>query len=533
LNATIPEYLVVHSPGDLREASALADLKLMAQRVKDLPDIAGIRGAPPPTAKTSDQAPAVGSAANGPSNGSAFAGNNDSDSGGGVDAFPNVAAMLYPLTNTDNASPEEGEQGKTAGEVDDAAMFVSTVRALGFALSLDVAEIANTLNAAPVTVLDVGATTASDGGALQKISGFADKLQSLPDADTIAAASRSVRQILNDAADDLRSMGIGDPSDPKDRQPTPQHDPRTYSEAIHQMIDGVKALIHQTTHIAGGLTSALTSFISPDGHTARYLVQTKLNPFGTDGMNQIHRIVDAARGAHPSATLSKASISVAGVTAMLRDTRAYYNQDIRLIIAMTILIVFLILVAILRAIVAPLYLIASVVLSYLSALGLGVIVFQFFLHQELTWSVPGLTFIVLVAMGADYNLLLISRLRDESPHGIREGVIHTVASTGGVITAAGVIFAASMFGLLFASISSMVQSGFIIGTGLLLDTFLVRTITVPSIAVLVGKANWWPSRLPPPAPDPGTGQVPVADAGPYPEAPDHTVNGSGVVALRS
>ena len=101
-------------------------------------------------------------------------------------------------------------------------------------------------------------------------------------------------------------------------------------------------------------------------------------------------------------------------------------------------------------------------------------------------------------MGADYNLLLISRLREESPYGIRSGVIRTVRSTGGVITAAGVIFAASMFGMLFASISTLVQAGFIIGTGLLLDTFLVRTITVPAIAVLIGKANWWPSQPLPP-----------------------------------
>ena len=531
LNATIPEYLVVQSPRDLREPAALADLKQMAQRVKQLPDIATIRGAPPPTGKSTDQTSAVGSAANGPSNGSAFAAGTDAESGGGgADAFANVAGMLYPLANMDSGSPDDGEQGKPAGEVDDAAMFVSTVRALGFALSLDVAEIANTLNAAPVTVLDVGATTASDGGALQKIAGFAEKLQSLPDANTIESASQSVRQILDNAANDLRAMGIGDPGDVKDRQPVPQHDPHTFAEAIRQLIDGVKALIHQTTHIAGGLTYALTSFISPDGHTARYLVQTKLNPFGTDGMNQIHKIVDAARGAQPDATLTNASISVYGVTAMLRDTRAYYNQDIRLIIGMTILIVFLILVALLRAIVAPLYLIASVVISYLSALGVGVIVFQFIFHQGLTWSVPGLTFIVLVAMGADYNLLLISRLRDESPYGIRSGVIRTVGSTGGVITAAGVIFAASMFGLLFASISTLVQSGFIIGTGLLLDTFLVRTITVPAIAVLVGQANWWPSRLPPHSPHRRTERLaksPEPESGSTSEAPDDTVHYPG------
>jgi len=121
-------------------------------------------------------------------------------------------------------------------------------------------------------------------------------------------------------------------------------------------------------------------------------------------------------------------------------------------------------------------------------------VFQFMLGQELSWSVPGLAFIVLVAVGADYNMLLISRLREESSHGIRSGVIRTVGGTGGVITSAGVIFAASMLGLVFGNVATMVQAGFIMGAGLLVDTFLVRTTMVPALAVLVGQANWWPSR---------------------------------------
>ena len=161
---------------------------------------------------------------------------------------------------------------------------------------------------------------------------------------------------------------------------------------------------------------------------------------------------------------------------------------------MTIAVVFLILVLLLRAVLAPLYLIGTVILSYLSALGIGVIVFQLIFGQPLAWSVPGLAFIILVAVGADYNMLLISRIRDESPHGIRSGVVRTVGTTGGVITSAGLIFAASMFGLLFGSLSTMVQVGFVMGVGLLLDTFLVRTITVPAIAVLIGKGNWWPSK---------------------------------------
>jgi RND superfamily putative drug exporter len=533
LNATIPEYLVVQSSQDLRKPPALVDLKQMEQRVAHLPDIAAIHGAPVPTAKSADKKSADDGATSDSSKGSTD--NGDKSDGGGADGFPNVASLLYSVANTGTSTPDMGLPPELAAlapptapakQVDDTAMFVSTVRALGFAMSLDVAEIANTVDASPVTVLDVVAITTRDGGALKKMSDFAEKLENFPDANTIEVASRNVRQILDNARNDLRILG-NDDTGGKQRTAQAQKDAHNYADAIHQMIDGVKGLIKQTEHTGGGLNSALTAFISPDGHTARYLVQTKLNPYGTDAMDQIHGIIDAARGPHPDAMFKEASISASGVTAMLRDTRAYYGQDINFIIVMTILIVFLILVAILRAVVAPLYLIASVVISYLSALGVGVIVFQFILGQDLTWSIPGLTFIVLVAMGADYNLLLISRLREESPHGLRSGVIRTVGSTGGVITAAGVIFAASMFGMLFASISTLVQAGFIIGTGLLLDTFLVRTITVPAIAVLVGKANWWPSRLPPPEPRSREVRLPVPDSESTSEAPNGTAEDRG------
>jgi putative drug exporter of the RND superfamily len=144
--------------------------------------------------------------------------------------------------------------------------------------------------------------------------------------------------------------------------------------------------------------------------------------------------------------------------------------------------------------------------------GIGVLMFQVILRQELHWSVPGLAFVVLVAVGADYNMLLASRLRDESAFGVRTGVIRTVRSTGGVITAAGLIFAASMFGLLFSSIGAVVQSGFVIGMGILVDTFVVRTITVPAIAALLGRASWWPARPWEQQPQPNAKKQTVFDA---------------------
>jgi len=540
LNATIPEYLVVQSPHDLRQPAAVFDLKRMEQRVSQMPDVAAIHGAPVPKAATDEKSGGTGS----DSWTDSALGNEKStkSSDDGAQSFPNVANLLFSIGSTGNASPDlmpsiPGVPAPPpAAEVDDTAMFVSTVRALGFAMSVDVADIASTVNAAPVTVLDVVAITAHDGGALQKINDFAEQLQAMPDANSIEAASQNVRRILDKASNDLKILSNDSPTN-KDHGAAPRAPAHTYADAIKQMIDGVKELIKQTSHTGGGLTQALTAFISSDGHTARYLVQTKLNPFATGAMNQIHSITDTAKGAKKDATLKDASISASGVTAMLRDIRAYYDHDIKLIIIMTILIVFSILVAILRAVVAPLYLIATVVISYLSALGVGVIVFQFILGQDLTWNIPCLTFIVLVAMGADYNLLLISRLREESPHGLRSGVIRTVGSTGGVITAAGVIFAASMFGMLFATISVLVQAGFIIGTGLLLDTFLVRTITVPAIAVLVGDANWWPSKPPPPAPrerpERATAPDPATTTSPAPQAGRHAAVDSGAVALRS
>lgn len=233
-------------------------------------------------------------------------------------------------------------------------------------------------------------------------------------------------------------------------------------------------------------------FLSNDGHSARYFVHSALNPFSAQAMDQIAAVVAAAHSTQPNSELADASVALTGITAGLKDTHDYYVSDMNFIFIATVIIVFLILVALLRAIVAPLYLIASVLISYLSALGLSVIVFQLVMGQELHWSLPGLSFVCLVAVGADYNMLLISRIREEATHSVRVGVIRTVGATGGVITSAGMIFAVSMLGLMAASIGTMIQAGFTIGIGILLDTFLVRTATVPALVAIIGRASWWP-----------------------------------------
>ena len=241
---------------------------------------------------------------------------------------------------------------------------------------------------------------------------------------------------------------------------------------------------------------AAALFVSEDGHSARYLIQTALNPFSIPAMDQTKMIVDTANAARPNTQLAGAEISMVGFSSINANIRDFYDADFVYILLMTLVVVFLILVVLLRSIVAPLYLVLSVVLSYGAALGIGVVLFQFILGEELSWGVPGIAFMVLVAVGADYNLLLISRIRDEAKYGVRSAVIRTVGATGGVITSAGLIFAASMMALTVSSVLTAAQIGFVIGVGLLLDTFLVRTLTVPAAAVLVGDANWWPSKPP-------------------------------------
>jgi RND superfamily putative drug exporter len=395
-----------------------------------------------------------------------------------------------------------------------------------------------TLNFSPVCAMDPACQNsravlqrliaAHDDGTLRSLSDLAQQLQSTQATQPVDSTVTELRQKLENATEAARQLGLDKPDGIQRKLTELQNGANTLADASKQLADGVQLLVDQVRQMGPGLgdassflmamrnnarepsmagfyippqilsnsefKTAATMFVSPDGHAVRYLVQTDLDPFGTEAMDQVSQIMDAARSAQPNTELADAKISIAGLPAVNANVRDYYNHDMRFILSMTILVVLLILIVLLRAIVAPLYLIASVAISFLSAVGIGVVVFQFILGQHIAWNVPGTAFIVLVAVGADYNLLLISRIRDEASRGMRTAVIRTVGATGGVITSAGVIFAASMFGLTFGSIAGMVQVGFIIGVGLLLDTFLVRTVTVPALAVLVGRANWWPSK---------------------------------------
>ncbi|WP_082964716.1 RND family transporter [Mycobacterium sp. E796] len=505
-SALLPQYIYIRSPQDLRTSRALADLDQMAQRVSQLPNIAAVRGITRPDghpldqAKLSSQAGAVGSKLE-------DASTQISDRTGDLDALTRGADQLAASL----AEIRDQLRGASGPMTQLSATLSQVQQQLGAAANL-LDNVRGLANGSVSTLADAVAA-----------AGLAEP----PAAQGVQSAVQSLTTLLATASNSLRAAG-GNTAGTAQKIAGLQSAADQLADGSRRLADGVRTLVDQTKRMGTGMNQAadvllsmkrdatgqsmagmyippqvLSSndfrnaarlFISPDGHSARYLVETKFDPFSTAAMDQVASILDTARGAQPNTSLSDASISMVGTTAMYSAIRGYYDHDVRLIVAMTLLIVFVILILLLRAIVAPLYLIASVVISFLSAMGVGVVFFQFVLHQQIYWNVQATAFIVLVAVGADYNLLLITRIREESRTGVRSGIIRAVRSTGGVITSAGIIFAASMSGLLFGSLSTMVQTGFIIGMGILIDTFVVRTVTVPALAALIGKANWWPSR---------------------------------------
>lgn len=437
----------------------------------------------------------------------------------------------------------------TLKQIDSTSTLVANMQVLGAQLDANIAQITGVyswaapivtaLDASPLCNIDPGCVKSRDDlarvvtayrdGSLGKLSDLGRELTVTQDGETLDQVLRGVGKSLDQAVAAANKLGIADPASIQNKLNSVLQGANQLADASQQLAVGVQTLVDKTRQIGDGLDQAsafllamkrdaadppmsgfyippeiLTQaefkkaaglFISADGHSARYLVQTALDPFSTAAMDQVQQIIETAESAQPNTTLADAKVSMVGFSVAQRDIRDYYNSDIEWIIIVTLIVVFLILVALLRSLIAPIYLVASVILSYVSAVGIGVVFFQFILGEQLSWNVPGMAFLVLVAVGADYNLLLISRIREEAVgRGVRSGVIRTVGSTGGVITSAGLIFAASMFGLTASSISNIVQVGFIIGIGLMLDTFVVRTITVPAMAVIVGKANWWPSK---------------------------------------
>ena len=236
-------------------------------------------------------------------------------------------------------------------------------------------------------------------------------------------------------------------------------------------------------------------FISPDGRTVQFdATLTAGAPDSTGAMQAIPRIRAAvARAGRASGA---AETGVTDLAAYSYDTGVISDHDLARIVPVVLIALALLLALVLRSVVAPLYLIASVGLSYLAALGVAVLIFMGIGHGTgLILFIPALMFIFLMALGSDYNILVMSRIREEAlERPLTEAVTRAVGATGGTVTSAGIILAATFYVLTLAGGATGQEVGTGIAAGILMDTFLVRTLFIPSTVVLLGRWNWWPAQ---------------------------------------
>ncbi len=222
------------------------------------------------------------------------------------------------------------------------------------------------------------------------------------------------------------------------------------------------------------------------------LVQATLepNPYSTEAFDLVEPIREAAHRVAPSTLIG-------GPTAVEFDVRDAAGRDSLVIPPIILLVVLLILIALLRAVVAPLILIGTVILSFLAALGVGYFVIDvIFGFPGSDPSMPLFAFVFLVALGVDYNIFLIARAREETiRHGSEQGILRALAVTGAVITSAGIVLAGTFSVLAVLPLTFLTELGFVVAFGVLLDTFLVRSVLVPAIALTVGDVFGWPSAL--------------------------------------
>lgn len=248
-------------------------------------------------------------------------------------------------------------------------------------------------------------------------------------------------------------------------------------------------------------------FMTPDGKGARLVLYHEGEAQSPEGIKQIEDVTAAAREAAKGTSLSHAKISLAGAASNYRDVKAYSANDIIIMMLATFALVFIIVLAITRALVGAVIVLFTVMLSFAGAFGLSVFIWETLLHTQLHWLTLPIAFIVLVAVGCDYNLLLLSRYREEIGAGIRTGLIRTMGSSGGVVFTAAFVFAFTMLALLSSDVINIGQAGSTICVGLIFDMLVVRLLLVLPLARVVGPWFWWPVRIPS---RPRAEQVPAA-----------------------
>jgi uncharacterized membrane protein YdfJ with MMPL/SSD domain len=243
-----------------------------------------------------------------------------------------------------------------------------------------------------------------------------------------------------------------------------------------------------------GVAAAFPTGTADGGKLLSFQVILKGDPYSKEALQQVRDLRTTARKA---AAAGNGIALVGGPTAIQADTWAQSNRDTLVVAVAALIVVGAILMVLLRAVVAPVYLLLTNVLSYLAALGATIVITEKLLGWEhISYRIPLYMFIFLVALGSDYNIFITTRIRGEAMlKGLKDGTVDAVAATGGVLTSAGIILAGTFLILLSQPVKDLAEISIGVALGVLIDTFLVRTALVPGLTLAVGPKAGWPGPL--------------------------------------
>jgi RND superfamily putative drug exporter len=236
-------------------------------------------------------------------------------------------------------------------------------------------------------------------------------------------------------------------------------------------------------------------FVSPDGKAVRFIISHQGDPATAEGIAHINAIRNAAFEAINGTPLEDARIYIAGTAATAKDMKEGSAYDLLIAGTGAVILIFIVMLVLTRAAIAAAVIVGTVLLSLGTSFGLSVLLWQYILGIQLHWMILAMSVIILLAVGSDYNLLLVSRFKEEIHAGIKTGIIRSMAGTGAVVTSAGLVFAFTMISFGLSALLILAQVGSTIGMGLLFDTLIVRSFMTPSIAALMGRWFWWPQRV--------------------------------------
>lgn len=243
--------------------------------------------------------------------------------------------------------------------------------------------------------------------------------------------------------------------------------------------------------------TGLRMFLSPDGKSARFFITHQGDPMTPEGISRVDAERTAAQEGLKQSSLSDAKVYLGGTAATFKDMADGEKYDLMIAVVSALTLIFMIMLLLTRSVVAALVIVGTATSSIAASFGLSVLIWQDLLGIKIHWIVAALSVIILLAVGSDYNLLLVSRFREEIHGGLKTGIIRSMAGTGGVVTAAGLVFAFTMAAMLGSELRVLGQFGSTVCIGLLLDTLIVRTLLMPSIATLLGRWFWWPQVVHP------------------------------------